>query len=75
MANLQAALRSKYIATPGRPECVLASVNRLLYDNTAESAYATLFFAHYDAANGRLRYANCGHLPAIYETPRIILCS
>jgi serine phosphatase RsbU (regulator of sigma subunit) len=40
-------------------------VNELLYDNTAESAYATLFFAEYDDPARRLRYGNCGHLPAL----------
>src|SRR5207244_8942943 len=30
-----------------------------------ECAYATLFFAEYDDKLQRLRYANCGHLPAL----------
>ena len=42
-----------------------ASVNQLFCDNTADSAYATLFFAEYDDRSRRLRYANCGHLPAL----------
>jgi serine phosphatase RsbU (regulator of sigma subunit) len=37
-------------------------VNRLFYENTTESSYATLFFAEYDDREMRLRYANCGHL-------------
>lgn len=65
MANLQAALRSQYIATADRPDCVLSAVNRLLYENTADHSYATLFFADYNSATGRIRYANCGHLPAV----------
>jgi serine phosphatase RsbU (regulator of sigma subunit) len=36
-------------------------VNQLFYENTTDSAYATLFFAEYDDEAGRLRYANCGH--------------
>jgi serine phosphatase RsbU (regulator of sigma subunit) len=36
-----------------------------LFENTSPSAYATLFFADYDAATGRLRYANCGHVPGL----------
>jgi serine phosphatase RsbU (regulator of sigma subunit) len=34
----------------------------LFYDNTDDSAYASLLFADYDDATRRLRYANCGHL-------------
>ena len=35
------------------------------YQNTTDSAYATVFFADYDDTTRRLRYANCGHLSAI----------
>ena len=44
---------------------VASSLNRLFYDNTGESAYASLFFADYDEASGRLRYVNCGHLSGL----------
>jgi len=40
-------------------------VNQLFYENTVESAYATLFFGEYDDHTRTLRYANCGHLPAL----------
>ena len=36
-------------------------MNQLFCENTADSAYATLFFAEYDDKARRLRYANCGH--------------
>jgi len=62
MANLQASLRSQSALAFDQPEALLRSVNRLFYDNTAEAAYASLFFAEYDDATRRLRYANCGHL-------------
>jgi serine phosphatase RsbU (regulator of sigma subunit) len=62
MANLQANLRSQCAIALDRPQEFLQSVNRLFYDNTADSAYATLFFAEYDDKIRRLRYANCGHL-------------
>ncbi len=62
MANLQANLRSQCAMASDEPERFLRSVNRLFYDNTTESAYATLFFAEYDDVTRRLRYANCGHL-------------
>jgi serine phosphatase RsbU (regulator of sigma subunit) len=65
MANLQANLRSQCAATMDDPQRALQSVNRLFYENTADSSYATLFFAEYDNKARRLRYANCGHLPAL----------
>ena len=61
MANLQANLRSQYATGWEQPNQLLQSVNRLFYQNTIESAYATLFFAEYDDRAHRLRYANCGH--------------
>ena len=65
MANLQANLRSQYAAAVDDLPGLLASVNRLFFQTTDTSSYATLFFADYDDATHRLRYANCGHLPAL----------
>ena len=65
MANLQANLRSQCAIALDQPRRFLCSVNQLFYENTADSAYATLFFAEYDDRTRRLRYANCGHLPAL----------
>ena len=65
MANLQANLRSQSATASDEPQRFLKSVNRLFYDNTADADYATLFFAEYDDDTRRLRYANCGHLPAL----------
>jgi len=65
MANLQANLRSQCAIAWDEPQRLLRSVNELFYDNTADSAYATLFFAEYDDQAQRLRYANCGHLSAL----------
>jgi phosphoserine phosphatase RsbU/P len=65
MANLQANLRSQCAVAWDEPQQLLRSVNQLFYDNTADSAYATLFFAEYDDQTQRLRYANCGHLSAL----------
>ena len=44
------------------PERFLRSVNQLFYENTADNAYASLFFGSYDDEKRLLRYANCGHL-------------
>ena len=65
MANLQANLRSQCVSAVEDPELFLTSVNRQLFENSTVSSYATLFFSAYDSKNGLLRYANCGHLPAL----------
>jgi serine phosphatase RsbU (regulator of sigma subunit) len=65
MANLQANLRSQCAIALDEPQRFLRSVNQLFYQNTADNAYATLFFAEYDDKTRRLRYANCGHLCAL----------
>jgi serine phosphatase RsbU (regulator of sigma subunit)/predicted enzyme related to lactoylglutathione lyase len=65
MANLQANLRSQCAIAVDHPELLLQSVNRLFYENTIDSAYASLFFAVYDDRTQRLRYANCGHLSGL----------
>jgi serine phosphatase RsbU (regulator of sigma subunit)/catechol 2,3-dioxygenase-like lactoylglutathione lyase family enzyme len=65
MANLQANLRSQSAIALDEPHRMLQSVNRLFYENTIDSAYATLIFAEYDDRLQRLRYVNCGHLPAL----------
>ncbi|HEY7402878.1 MAG TPA: SpoIIE family protein phosphatase [Candidatus Angelobacter sp.] len=69
MANLQANLRSQCAMALDEPQRLLRSVNQLFYDNTADNAYATLFFAEYDDRTQRLRYINCGHLPALLVKP------
>jgi serine phosphatase RsbU (regulator of sigma subunit) len=65
MANLQANLRSQFALAREEQGRFLQSVNRLFFENTVESAYATMFFAEYDDAARRLRYTNCGHLSAL----------
>jgi len=65
MANLQANLRSQCAIAIDQPQRFLCSVNQLFCENTTDGAFATLFFAEYDDATRCLRYANCGHLPAL----------
>jgi serine phosphatase RsbU (regulator of sigma subunit) len=65
MANLQANLRSQYAVALDDLPRLLKSVNQLFYENSSESSYATLFFADYGDSTRRLRYVNCGHLPAL----------
>jgi serine phosphatase RsbU (regulator of sigma subunit) len=68
MANLQANLRSQ-CATADEPARFLRSVNRLFFENSTDSAYATVFFGEYDDRSGRLRYTNCGHLCGLLLRP------
>jgi serine phosphatase RsbU (regulator of sigma subunit)/catechol 2,3-dioxygenase-like lactoylglutathione lyase family enzyme len=65
MANLQANLRSQFALAREQPQRFLQSVNRLFFENTVDSAYATVFFAEYHDAAQRMRYTNCGHLSAL----------
>jgi serine phosphatase RsbU (regulator of sigma subunit)/catechol 2,3-dioxygenase-like lactoylglutathione lyase family enzyme len=65
MANLQANLRSLCTIAEQQPHHLLCSVNQLFCENTTDGAFATLFFAEYDDSSRLLRYANCGHLPAL----------
>jgi serine phosphatase RsbU (regulator of sigma subunit) len=65
MANLQANLRSLCTIAQQEPDQLLCSVNQLFCENTTDGAFATLFFAEYDDSARSLRYANCGHLPAL----------
>jgi serine phosphatase RsbU (regulator of sigma subunit)/predicted enzyme related to lactoylglutathione lyase len=65
MANLQAAIRSLAVAGASHPGQFLSVVNRLLFQNTETSAYATLLFAEMDPSVRRIRFVNCGHVPAV----------
>jgi serine phosphatase RsbU (regulator of sigma subunit)/predicted enzyme related to lactoylglutathione lyase len=65
MANLQANLRSQCAISPDQPDRVLRSVNQFFSQNTPDGSFATLFFAEFHVPTGRLRYVNCGHLPAL----------
>ena len=65
MANLQANLRSLCAIAQTQPDHLLRSVNQLFCENTSDGAFATLFFGEYNDTARLLRYANCGHLPAL----------
>ena len=65
MANLQANVRSQCAIAVDQPQRFLGAVNQLFCENTIDGAFATLFFGEYDDTACRLRYANCGHLPAL----------
>ena len=63
MANLQAGLRSQSALLVEDLAQSLRLVNRLFFECTEPSKYATLFLGIYDDATRSLRYVNCGHNP------------
>jgi serine phosphatase RsbU (regulator of sigma subunit) len=65
MANLQANLRSQSAILVQDLPRSLRSVNRMFYESTGPSTYATLFLGIYDDVTRRLCYANCGHNPPL----------
>lgn len=65
MANLQANLRSQCAMWLDQLQRLMQAVNELFSQNTPDGAFATLFFGDYSVSTGRLRYANCGHLPPV----------
>ena len=69
MANLQANLRSQCAVVADHPQRLLRAVNQLFCENTPNGSFATLFFAEYDDASRRLRFANCGHLSGLILRP------
>ena len=47
------------------PAAALEEMNRVFYENTGHANYATVFFGVLHVNDGRLRYANGGHLPGL----------
>ena len=65
MSNLQANLRIHCQMSRAELRDLLRSINEIFRRNSSDSSYTTLFLAEYDDRCRRLRYANCGHLPAL----------
>jgi serine phosphatase RsbU (regulator of sigma subunit) len=65
MANLQANLRSQSAILAEDLPGSLRFVNRMFYESTEPSNYATLFLGIYSDATRRLSYVNCGHNPPL----------
>ena len=63
MASLRASLRGLILDDPGDLGKMMQKVNRLVYEASSSSRYATFFFATYDPASRELRYVNAGHNP------------
>lgn len=65
MANLQAHLRSQAGSAPQDPLRVMRETNRLLYESTQATHFATVFLGVLASPSRRLTYVNCGHNPAL----------
>jgi sigma-B regulation protein RsbU (phosphoserine phosphatase) len=69
MASLRASLRSiaSLQAESGSLDLttLMRNVNRLVYDSSTSSRYATFFYAEYDPTTRLLTYVNAGHNPPV----------
>jgi sigma-B regulation protein RsbU (phosphoserine phosphatase) len=68
MATFRAALRTR-VRYDLELAHVLQSVNRLLCESIASSAFVSAFFGILDPASGRFLYANAGHNPPLLLRP------
>jgi serine phosphatase RsbU (regulator of sigma subunit) len=59
-ATLHAAVRSNTDAQAD-PELMVSRLNKLLFESTSASEFATLFYGVVDLKSGKLKYANAGH--------------
>jgi sigma-B regulation protein RsbU (phosphoserine phosphatase) len=64
-SNLKACLRAHVQAGSGDAAAIIARVNRLFWEVSPKSLFATLFFGVFDFEAGRFDYVNAGHPPAL----------
>jgi len=68
MASLQASLRGQTIKPCASLAEMIQHINRLVYDASSDSRYATFFYAQYEPKSRTLTYVNAGHnSPLIYR--------
>ena len=65
MANLQASLHSFALLNLHIDE-IVKSINRLLYQNTAEDKFVTFFIGKLNYNTSNFSYINAGHNPPVY---------
>ncbi len=64
MSSLQGSLRAQ-ISYEKNPEQIVANINQLIGECTAEGLFATFFFCLYEHENRMLKYVNAGHNPPL----------
>ena len=65
MASLRASLRGLILDEPGNLGKMMQKVNRLVYEASTSSRYATFFFAIFNPETYEMRYVNAGHNPPV----------
>jgi sigma-B regulation protein RsbU (phosphoserine phosphatase) len=65
MASLQASLRGQALAETHDLSALVHNVNKLVYEASTSSRYATFFYGEYDSATRRLDFVNAGHNPPV----------
>jgi sigma-B regulation protein RsbU (phosphoserine phosphatase) len=70
MASLQASLRAQAQQPHGDLAALVGDVNRMVYESSPSSVFATLFYAEYKPATRTLKYVNAGHNPPVVVRPR-----
>jgi sigma-B regulation protein RsbU (phosphoserine phosphatase) len=65
MASLQASLRGQALAEIHDLSALMHNVNKLVYEASTSSRYATFFYGEYDSATRRLNFVNAGHNPPV----------
>jgi phosphoserine phosphatase RsbU/P len=65
MASLQASVRSQSARGEANLAEAIEMVNTLIYESSASSRYATLFYGQLDTATRQLHYVNAGHNPPV----------
>jgi sigma-B regulation protein RsbU (phosphoserine phosphatase) len=65
MASLQASLRGQAMAQVADLGILMNNVNKLVYDASSSSRYATFFYGEYDINTRYMRFVNAGHNPPI----------
>jgi phosphoserine phosphatase RsbU/P len=66
MATLRASVRSLMVDHRGSSVTVIMqNLNRLLYEASSDSRYATFFFLIYDPTSQAITYVNAGHNPPL----------
>jgi phosphoserine phosphatase RsbU/P len=71
MASLEASLRAEAARAGNDLAGMIARVNQMVFDASAEDRYATLFYAQYDPAARAITYVNAGHnAPMLFRGSR-----
>jgi sigma-B regulation protein RsbU (phosphoserine phosphatase) len=73
MASLQASLRGQAIAGKDNLACLMTNVNRLVFEASTPSRYATFFYAEFDPRTRELGYVNAGHNPPFILREREVI--